>query len=941
MLKNSTFKSDFDILRQKAEDQLKKKPVNPLNQQHFKSLDAETRKLIHDLAVHQIELELQNEELGLAKQQAVAAVDKYSEIYDFAPSGYFTLSNEGVIIELNIGVSQMLGKERIHLINRPFGVFVSSDTRPMFNLFLENLRKIKAKTECEITILPNAGSPRNVNLTGVYSGEKDQYHLTAIDITERKEIENEHKQSETKFRTLFESANDAILILNDKMFLGCNTKTEIIFGCVKEDIIGHSPAEFSPLTQPDGRLSSEKAEEKIHAALAGEPQFFFWEHQHLDGTPFDAEVSLNKLVINGEACLQSIVRDVSARKEMEKTLKRSYSLLDATLESIHNGILVVSAQGKVIKTNATFAKMWNIPDDLLATGEDNTLLDFVKSQLADPGEFISKVRELYRKPESETFDQIYFKDGRAFERISKPMYIDGLPQGRVWSFLDITARKLADEALREERWRLDKIVEATRAGTWEWNVQTGDAVFNERWAQILGYTIEELAPVSIQTWNTLAHPDDLEKSNIQLDRHYAGELPYYSYECRMKHKDGHWVWIHDRGSVMTRTSEGKPLLMFGTHTDISDRKQTEKELKDSENHAHALIDAIPDLMFRLSSKGVYLDFKAAKENLSYQKQSIIGKNNRDITSPEFADLVDGKVAQTLHTGQMQIFEYNLSLPSIGIREFEARMVPSGPDEVITIVRDVTERKKTEAEIILKNEQLILANSEKDKFFSIIAHDLRSPFNALLGFTQLLVEESDTMNLPEIQEIAASMRNSASNLFSLLENLLEWSRIRRGITAFEPEHLMLKSIIDESLQPIVESATKKGIEIHLEVPEFIEIYADEYMFKSMIRNLVTNAVKFTNKGGSVVLSANSLPDNSVEISIKDSGIGMSRKILDNIFRLDVQTSRKGTEGEPSSGLGLLICKEFIEKNGGKIWIESEEGKGSTFRFTIPEDPLRNR
>ena len=150
MLKNSTFKSDFDILRQKAEDQLKKKPVNPLNQQHFKSLDAETRKLIHDLAVHQIELELQNEELGLAKQQAVAAVDKYSEIYDFAPSGYFTLSNEGVIIELNIGVSQMLGKERIHLINRPFGVFVSSDTRPMFNLFLENLRKIKAKTECEI-----------------------------------------------------------------------------------------------------------------------------------------------------------------------------------------------------------------------------------------------------------------------------------------------------------------------------------------------------------------------------------------------------------------------------------------------------------------------------------------------------------------------------------------------------------------------------------------------------------------------------------------------------------------------------------------------------------------------------------------------------------------------------------------------------------------------
>ena len=802
-MRKANNKSEAEDLRRKAESLMKKKaPKTDSDTSEIKML-----KVIHELEVHQIELELQNEELVEAKKQADAAVDKYTDLYDFAPSGYFTLSDEGLILELNICASQMLGKERVKLINRPFDFFISSDTRPIFNFFLENLLKCEAKTECEITILPNAGSPRNVHLSGIFSMEKSQYHLTAIDITQRKETERELKLSETKFRTLFESANDAIFIMNDNVFLGCNTKTEIVFGCGQDNILGHSPAEFSPHMQPDGRLSTEKSAEKIQAALSGTPQFFYWKHQRYDGTPIDTEVSLNKIEINGEECLQAIVRDISNRIQ-------------------------------------------------------------------------------------------------------------------------------AETALREERWRLANIVEATRAGTWEWNVQTGAVVFNEQYAQIVGYTLAELSPTSIKTWETLAHPSDKIHSNELLEQHFNGELPYFDCECRMKHKDGHWVWIHDRGRVITRTAEGKPLMMFGTHTDISDRKKAEKELKDSESHAHALIDAITDLMFRLSSQGIFLDYKAAKEELAYQEQSIIGKNNRDVLPSEFADMVNEKVAQTLLTEHMQIFEYQLSLPSKGICDFEARMVPSGPDEVITIVRDVTERKKAEADIFLKNEQLIQANAEKDKFFSIIAHDLRSPFNAFLGFTQLLVEELDSFTLKEIQNIAMRMRNSAINLFALLENLLEWSRLRRGVTTFEPETFLLNSFGEESIKSVLEPAGKKGIEIRCAIPENTEVYADRYMLGSTIRNLVSNAIKFTHQGGIITITAKSDSDYTVEISINDTGIGMNKNMIENLFLFDEHSNRKGTEGEPSTGLGLIICKEFIEKHGGKLWVESEETKGSTFSFTLP-------
>ncbi|MFZ4411732.1 MAG: hybrid sensor histidine kinase/response regulator [Bacteroidales bacterium] len=247
--------------------------------------------------------------------------------------------------------------------------------------------------------------------------------------------------------------------------------------------------------------------------------------------------------------------------------------------------------------------------------------------------------------------------------------------------------------------------------------------------------------------------------------------------------------------------------------------------------------------------------------------------------------------------------------------------------------EVKARVATHLKICRQNLELKQLNAEKDKFFSIIAHDLRSPFTGFLGLTQILEEQLSDLSKEEILDFSTSMRISATKLFTLLENLLEWARIQQGLIPFTPETVQLLAVVNESIGMIKENASLKQIEIIYDIPDEITVFTDTNILQTILRNLVSNAVKFTSKNGSIIISVLPQNDGSMVISIKDTGIGMSQHIMDNLFRIDVNTSRKGTDGETSTGLGLIICKDFIEKHGGKLWVESEVGKGSSFNFTL--------
>ena len=246
----------------------------------------------------------------------------------------------------------------------------------------------------------------------------------------------------------------------------------------------------------------------------------------------------------------------------------------------------------------------------------------------------------------------------------------------------------------------------------------------------------------------------------------------------------------------------------------------------------------------------------------------------------------------------------------------------------------TERNMAEEKIKISNKGLLKLNAEKDKFFSIIAQDLKSPFSGFLNLTELMADSTEKYSLAEFAEYSKTLNEAARHLYKLLENLLEWAQMQKGSISFLPKEFNLSTIALQNIEIISQRALQKKITIINEIPDIEIVYADEKMIGTVLRNLISNAVKFTRTGGRIIVKSERAFDGTLTVSVADNGVGIPENDLARLFKIEEKVSSRGTEDEPSTGLGLILCKEFVEKNGGKIWVESKEGVGSTFYFTLP-------
>lgn len=254
-------------------------------------------------------------------------------------------------------------------------------------------------------------------------------------------------------------------------------------------------------------------------------------------------------------------------------------------------------------------------------------------------------------------------------------------------------------------------------------------------------------------------------------------------------------------------------------------------------------------------------------------------------------------------------------------------------QISGFVKDISSIKQSKEDNRSREETLRESNMTKDKFFSIIAHDLKNPFNAIMGFSNLLFEEYDTFDDEEKKGFIANIHEASESTFKLLENLLQWSRAQTGRLDYRPEHIDLSFIASDTLAVMKPNADNKGIIISSLVEFETMVYGDLNMITTVFRNLVSNAIKFSYAGDKVTIHGRQI-DDFVEITVEDTGIGMAPENLKKLFHIDSQYKLEGTAHEQGTGLGLILCKEFVEKHGGKIWAESEEGVGSKFKFILP-------
>lgn len=516
-------------------------------------------------------------------------------------------------------------------------------------------------------------------------------------------------------------------------------------------------------------------------------------------------------------------------------------------------------------------------------------------------------------------------------------YFDPLLAALLWTFsFVIMLNQKLNEEISEVKIHFEQIFNANPDAAVITRLKDGlFADCNECYTRMSGYSKDDIWGKTIYDLNTWKNQEDRAAAIKILQE--KGFLENHEFS-----------FLRKNGEVVIGLMSAKIITIKGTphvlHVirDISDRKRMENALRESEEKFRELFEANTDgiTIFFLTPEGPTSGILDMNENaarmVGYTKEEMLLMRPDDFEKKFTVEMIEKRKHDLLTDGhsnfETTIFhkdghEINVEIKVSIVNYF-------GQPALMNIVRDITGRKKAEEDIKLKTEQLVRINAEKDKLFSVISHDLRGPFSGFLGLTQIMVEDLPNLTMSEINEIAVSLRSSAINLFRLLENLLQWSRMQQGLILFNPSIIPLAAITDESITMVLESAKKKEIVILNNIPEDLQVFADIHFLQTIIRNLVSNAVKFTPHGGKIILSAKAVDDKNVEISVEDTGIGMCRTMVDRLFRLDFQTGRIGTDGELSTGLGLLLCKEFVERYGGTIYVESEENRGSTFYFTLP-------
>ena len=458
---------------------------------------------------------------------------------------------------------------------------------------------------------------------------------------------------------------------------------------------------------------------------------------------------------------------------------------------------------------------------------------------------------------------------------------------------------------------------------------------NKRMLEILGSPgFEETRQINCLEYDPLKAiglSDDLKRSiatGLPLDR----KIDYETKWGRKVHLNYNITPIKDKKEKVNR-------LILNVE-DISETVRAERSRVESELKYRILVENSLQAMLIVQGGKVLFANSMIEEITGYSVDEIRSEGRRWLNlliHPEdkrrsfknVKDALDG-----IEVDARQVYKIVRKDGETRIMETLGAVVDFHDQPAMLIVAiDITENTMAQNKLIESEKRMRELNAMKDKFFSIIAHDLKNPFSAIMGFSNLLNEAYDNFSEKQRKKFIKNICEASESTFKLLQNLLEWSRTQTGKIEFLPRLLDVEPLVRDNMAILKTGFLRKNIHVDIQVPSGITLFADENMIKLVIRNLLSNALKFTHQGGKVLVRANT-EDNKTVITVEDDGIGIKKEDLVRLFRIDDQLRTTGTEKESGSGLGLILCKEFVEQNQGRIWVRSVFGEGSSFSFALP-------
>ncbi|MEI7812837.1 MAG: PAS domain S-box protein [Ignavibacteria bacterium] len=753
---------------------------------------------------------------------------------------------------------------------------------------------------------------------GIYTwkGKKVLFALVH-DITERTVAEEQLKQ----WQHIFENAKWGIVVGDAKAdFLGImNPAFAEMHGWTVQELIGKPIfSVFAPESRNEIRTNIEKAHQRGH---------YFWESRHIrrDGTIFPVLIDITTVKDEKGNILYRVVnvQDITEHKQAEEAIETLALRNQILLQTASDGIHILDDQGDVVEVNEAFCRMLGYTrEELLRLNVADWDTQWQNEEL------LAKVRELIKNPD------IFITQHRRKDGSSIYVEINGSGitlEGRLYLYAsarDITERRQVENALRESEQNYRTLADSGHILVWVAGTDKFCYYFNRIWLEFTGRTLEQEMG---NGWTEGVHPEDLQHClNGYITAFDRWEK--FSMDYCLRRYDGQYRWIQDDGAPRYN-SEGEFIGYIGQCYDITERKQAVAALA---LRNQILMQTASDGIYILDVHGNIVEVNMAFcTMLGYTREELLRLNVADWDMQYPVDELLLMIRELIQSPGMFTTQYRRRDGSFLDVEINGTGIMLDDRQCFyASTRDITVRKQAEFIIQQQNNQLKELNASKTKLFSIIAHDLKGPFHGFLGLTQSMAEQAGNFSAQELSEYGKIMYQTASNIFKLLKNLLEWARMQNGTMIFHAKEFSLSGMVAESIETMKGRSKQKGITLTNSVAGLVDIYADENMVRSVILNLLSNAIKFTHRDGTVTISINETAGQMIETAVSDTGVGMSQDVIERLFKIGEKIGSKGTDGEMSTGLGLLLCKEFVEKHGGKIWVESGKGKGTTFYFTLP-------